>query len=200
MTKGDIIVKLFCIEVLSKSELEIKKSKFIAYLMPYSLFNVEMKKLKEVHSKARHFVYAYRYLNEYDQIVENQSDDGEPKGSSGKPTLTVLQGNALINSAIIIVRYFGGTRLGIGGLVRAYGDATNLAINESNLIEFLKKDIIKFFVEYSNLSRIEYIMNNFNLEPKKDFIGNGVEITIEVTEDKIDEFKNKIKGYIEYKE
>ncbi len=193
-------MKLFCVETLSKSELEIKKSKFIAYLMPYSLFNEEMKKLKEVHSKARHFVYAYRYLNEYDQIVENQSDDGEPKGSSGKPTLTVLQGNALINSAIIIVRYFGGTRLGIGGLVRAYGDATNLAISESNLIEFLKKDIIKFFLEYSNLSRIEYIMNNFNLEAKKKFIGNGVEVSIEVTEDKIDNFKNEIKGYIEYKE
>ncbi len=76
--------------------LEEKKSKFIAYLTPYDNFDLLMEKIKNEHPKARHYVYAYRYLNEFDQIVENSSDDGEPKGTSGKPSLNVLAGNELI--------------------------------------------------------------------------------------------------------
>ncbi|MCG3716209.1 YigZ family protein, partial [Aliarcobacter butzleri] len=72
--------------------IEEKKSKFISYLFPYSNFDEVMKRLREEHPKAVHFVYAYRYLNEFEQIVENSSDDGEPKGTSGKPTLAVLSG------------------------------------------------------------------------------------------------------------
>jgi putative IMPACT (imprinted ancient) family translation regulator len=75
---------------------EEKKSKFIAYLMPYHLFDVVMKKVKNEHPKARHYVYAYRYLNEFEQIVENSSDDGEPKGTSGKPSLAVMGGAEII--------------------------------------------------------------------------------------------------------
>jgi putative IMPACT (imprinted ancient) family translation regulator len=78
---------------------EEKKSKFIAFLMPFKMFDEVMTKLINEHPKARHFVYAYRHLNEFDQIVENSSDDGEPKGTSGKPCLAVLAGNELINTA-----------------------------------------------------------------------------------------------------
>ena len=65
---------------------EEKKSKFIAHLFPYNQFNTIMEELKKEHPKGRHFVYAYRHLNEFDQVVENSSDDGEPKGTSGKPS------------------------------------------------------------------------------------------------------------------
>lgn len=190
-------MQLFYVDEVFKSELEVKKSKFISFLIPYSKFNEVMEKLRNEHPKARHFVYAYRYLNEYEQIVENQSDDGEPKGSSGKPTLNVTGGNNLINSAIITVRYFGGIKLGVGGLVRAYGDSANLVINESNLLPYVKKQKIDFLVEYSNLSRIEYIMNNYNLEAQKEFLANGVHLTLEVPDDKMENFKDEIKGYVE---
>ncbi len=129
---------------------EEKKSKFIAYLTPYSLFDSLMKRLRKEHPKARHFVYAYRYLNEFEQIVENSSDDGEPKGTSGKPALNVLAGNELINSAVIIVRYFGGTKLGTGGLVRAYSDAVNLVINSAELLKYEKLQTAIIEVDYSN--------------------------------------------------
>ena len=110
-----------------------KQSKFIAHIMPYSRYDEVLESLKAEHPKARHFVTAFRYINEFDQVVEGSSDDGEPRGTSGKPTLAVLQGNTLINAAIITVRYFGGTKLGTGGLVRAYSDATNMAIDASLL-------------------------------------------------------------------
>jgi len=144
--------------------LEIKKSKFITYITSYDKFDEMMKRLKDEHPKARHFVYAYRYLNEFDQIVENSSDDGEPKGTSGKPTLSVLSGSSLINTAVIVVRYFGGTRLGTGGLVKAYSDAVNLVLKSSILKDYVKLKYKKLFIDYSQLSQIEYLISNFDVK------------------------------------
>ncbi|MEJ2415034.1 MAG: YigZ family protein, partial [Sulfurimonas sp.] len=67
--------------------LEVKQSKFIAHLIPYEFYETTLEQLKQEHPKARHFVTAFRYLNEFDQVVEHSSDDGEPKGTSGKPSL-----------------------------------------------------------------------------------------------------------------
>jgi len=144
--------------------LEIKKSKFITYITSYDKFDCLMKRLKEEHPKARHFVYAYRFLNNFDQIVENSSDDGEPKGTSGKPTLSVLSGSSLINTAVIVVRYFGGTRLGTGGLVKAYSDAVNLVLKSSILKDYVKLKYKKLFIDYSQLSQIEYLISNVDVK------------------------------------
>lgn len=100
-----------------ENTLEVKQSKFIAHLVPFTIYEQTLQHLKQQHPKARHFVTAFRYLNEFEQIVESSSDDGEPKGTSGKPSLMVLQGKEIINTAVIVVRYFGGTKLGTGGLV-----------------------------------------------------------------------------------
>lgn len=136
--------------------LEVKQSKFITYIMPYSQYNKTLQELRDSNPKARHFVVAYRYLNEYNQTVEHSSDDGEPKGTSGKPSLMVLQGIKLINSAVIIVRYFGGTRLGTGGLVRAYSDSVNLVLDSATLFEYKQEVYKNISLEYSNLRKIEY--------------------------------------------
>lgn len=143
---------------------EIKQSKFIAHLIPYAEYISTLDKLKLEHTKARHFVVAYRYLNEFNQIVEHSSDDGEPKGTSGKPSLMVLQGAKIINSAVIIVRYFGGTKLGTGGLVRAYSDAVNLVLNSSELVQYKEEVIQKISFDYSNIRKIEYECSRFNIE------------------------------------
>lgn len=152
---------------------EEKKSKFIAHLCPYEEFNILMTKLRNEHPKARHFVYAYRYLNEFDQVVENCSDDGEPKGTSGKPSLNVLSGHELINCAVIIIRYFGGIKLGTGGLVRAYSDAVNLVIDNATLHTYTKLENLQLEMDYSTLSKVEYILNNLEIKiTKKDFDTN----------------------------
>jgi len=144
------------IDKVYTNTLEVKQSKFIAYLTPYKDFQKRLHSLKEEHPKARHFVVAYRYLNEFNQIVEHSSDDGEPKGTSGKPSLFVLQGSQLINSAVIIVRYFGGTKLGTGGLVRAYSDAVNLVIQKAELFEYKQEIEVMINFEYSNIRIVEY--------------------------------------------
>ena len=151
------------IDIPSTYTHEVKQSKFIAHLIPFLEYESLLKQLKEKHTKARHFVTAYRYLNEYDQVVEYSSDDGEPKGTSGKPSLMVLQGKEIINAAVIIVRYFGGTKLGTGGLVRAYSDAVNLALEGAEFKEY-KKEIIKTIsIEYSDVRFIDYECESFEI-------------------------------------
>lgn len=144
------------IDTLFSDTIEIKGSKFLAFLMPIGLFDEETERLRSLHPKAVHFVSAYRLLNEFDQIVEHSSDDGEPRGTSGKPTLSVLQGHDLINVAVITVRYFGGTKLGPGGLVRAYAEAANAAVDAAVLLAYEKRFLQTIGCEYPHVSMVEY--------------------------------------------
>ncbi len=145
------------------SKLEIKKSTFISFLTPIEEFNSLHEKLKNDHPKANHIVWAKRYLNKYEQIVENCSDDGEPKGTSGPPVLNVMRGNELLECGILIVRYFGGTKLGTGGLVRAYGRGAKDVISASNIVPFVKKEPFKFSTIYSLVPRFEYFLDKESL-------------------------------------
>ncbi len=155
---------------ISTHTLEVKQSKFIAWLTPYDTYKITLEKLKSQHPKARHFVTAYRYLNEYEQVVEHSSDDGEPKGTSGKPSLMVLQGQELINTAVIVVRYFGGTKLGTGGLVRAYSDAVNKVLDKVELYEYKKECFVTIEIAYSDIRFIEYECEVFEVSIlEKDF-------------------------------
>lgn len=104
--------------------LEINKSKFFAY--KYDLSSVDEVKdiinsLKKEHKKARHFCYAYVFNK--DMISEKCSDDGEPSGTAGYPILNVIKKKNLTNILVVVVRYFGGIKLGAGGLTRAYTKA-----------------------------------------------------------------------------
>jgi uncharacterized YigZ family protein len=168
--------------------LEIKQSKFIAFLTPYSNYSTKLNELKVQHPKARHFVVAYRYLNEFEQIIEHSSDDGEPKGTSGKPSLMVLQGNELIDSAVIVVRYFGGTKLGTGGLVRAYGDAVNLVIESSELFEYKKRVTRNISFEYSDLRLVEYETQKHSIEIVEKSFENCVVFEVNASEEDMNLF------------
>ena len=113
-------------KLINSHTLEIKKSKFIAYYYEVDNTN-EIKKiiefLKKEHKKARHIPYAYKI----DQDMK-KSDDKEPSGTSGMPILNIIQKNNLNHTLISVVRYFGGIKLGAGGLIRAYGHAAKEVI------------------------------------------------------------------------
>lgn len=172
--------------------LEIKKSKFITHICPYNMFDDVMNRLKNEHPKARHFVYAYRYLNEFEQVVENSSDDGEPKGTSGKPTLSVLAGAEFINTAVIVVRYFGGIRLGTGGLVKAYSDAVNLVIKESEIHQFVKLEYKQLQLTYSQLSQIEYILIKYNITIKNKIFTDTICLKLEATKSNFEKLSKEL--------
>lgn len=186
-------------EVVSSTYI-VKQSKFISFLVPYSEFDYYFSMLKSEHPKARHHVYAYRYINEYDQVVENQTDDGEPKGSAGKPTLSVVRGQAILNSAVITVRYFGGIKLGIGGMVRAYSESANLVItkadNENLLEEYFKTTMHTLEVTYSNMAKVLHIIGCFNISNiEKEFMNDGVKLSFELKEELLDEVVRSLKDF-----
>ncbi len=164
----------------------------MAFLVPYEDFDKLMDRLRKEHPKARHFVYAYRYLNEYEQVVENCSDDGEPKGTSGKPSLAVLAGNDMVNTAVIIVRYFGGIKLGTGGLVRAYSSAVNLVINSAELYEYKKLVEASVELDYSILSKIEYLLNSLDIRIIEKIFDTKVKIIFKATDEQMNLLNNKL--------
>lgn len=174
-----------------------KQSKFIAHLMPYSMFDEVLEALKTEHPKARHFVTAFRYINEFDQIVEGSSDDGEPRGTSGKPTLAVLQGKELINTAVITVRYFGGTKLGTGGLVRAYSDATNMVIEKAELLPYEKEEVLRVSCAYTDIGKVGYILENLGIRvSEKEFDTVGEIMRLEAPQEKLDLFLAEAKRLV----
>ena len=165
---------MFSVKEIQNFQIEVKKSHFLAFIAPISDFKTLHVKLKEEHPKANHIVWALRYLNEYNQIVENCSDDGEPKGTSGPPILNVMRGSELVDCAILVVRYFGGIKLGTGGLVRAYGSSARELIENSVSSEYVHKEHVSFYTPFSLLSRFEHYFSSQNLEfIKRDFDANG---------------------------
>ncbi|WP_295054862.1 YigZ family protein [Sulfuricurvum sp.] len=187
------------VNAISSDTIEIKGSKFIAFLMPMEYYEEEMKRLRYLHPKAVHFVSATRSLNAFDQIVEYSGDDGEPKGTSGKPTLAVLQGHELINTAIITVRYFGGTKLGPGGLVRAYAEAANAAYSQAVLFPYEKRLVQKIECDYPYISMVEYECTQQNIRiVTKNFGEKGGIFEIEGTSESLEQFSHVLGRAIRY--
>ena len=159
-------------------------SRFLAHLVPLGEFEAQLKNLVESHKKAVHFVRATRKINEFSQIVESSSDDGEPKGSSGVPTLNVLRGKGLVNCGAIVVRYFGGKLLGVGGLVRAYSNATLLAVENAEslgeIVEFIPRQIHKISLPFNAISHAKYLSTKMDANILNiAFNATSAEITIE---------------------
>ncbi len=112
---------------MKKFVLEIKKSKFLAYALETKSASEVLEvfqTLKKQHKKANHVCYAYKVVSDGVEQVKF-FDDGEPNGTAGKPILSVIEKKGLENVAVFVVRYFGGVKLGAGGLVRAYSKATS---------------------------------------------------------------------------
>lgn len=182
---------MFSVKEIQNFQIEVKKSHFLAFIAPISDFKTLHVKLKEEHPKANHIVWALRHLNEYNQIVENCSDDGEPKGTSGPPILNVMRGSELVDCAILVVRYFGGIKLGTGGLVRAYGRSAKELIENSVLSEYVHKEHVSFYTPFSLLSRFEHYFSSQNLEvAKRDFDANGATWSVLLSEEERKSFES----------
>ncbi len=187
---------MYSVNEVFQAKYEVKKSVFLSFLSPIDGFEDLRADLKQKHPKANHIVYAYRTLNEFDQIVENSSDDGEPKGTSGIPSLNVLKGADLILCGVLIVRYFGGIKLGTGGLVRAYSASVQEVIKEANLIPYEKLFSVKFDVSYQLLQRFEHFFKtNSFLQYEKNFNETGANIEIKMSQTQIDIFNDFVKNF-----
>ena len=149
-------------KLLNTYTLEVKKSKFICYY--YEVNTVEevkniIESLKKEHKKARHIRYAYKI----DQIIK-KSDDKEPSGTSGMPILNIIEKNNLNHVLIAIVRYFGGIKLGAGGLTRAYTQSVAEALKEAEIVEKELVDLYQITIDYSYTRKFEHLLKQFNIK------------------------------------
>ena len=166
------------------AEIVEKKSRFIANI--YHVENVEeaeekIKSTKKKYYDAKHNCIAYRVI-ENGKVVEKASDDGEPSGTAGSPMLNILQKNNLCNLVVVVTRYFGGILLGTGGLVRAYSDATQMAIAKSVKVQKVKGIEIKVELEYSNLEIFKYYCKNKEINIVKLEYGENIMANLEMEE------------------
>jgi len=141
-----------------------KGSKFIGYIFPLqSLEDVKgiLVELKAEHPKARHVCWALRLST--DRSVFRVNDDGEPSGTAGKPILNTLLSANLTQVCVAVVRYFGGTLLGVPGLIHAYKEASLAAIKEAEIIEKTIKDRYQIHVPYTQLNKVMKILKDENI-------------------------------------
>ena len=164
------------IEVVSEgeSELIVNKSKFFGYSViaqTKKIFLERVQNIKKIHSSASHIVFAFQVKK--NTIEPHFSDDGEPSGTAGKPLLNILESRQIINSGIVVVRYYGGINLGTGGLARAYSQAGVLSLSSSKLIKYIELFKYKLIFKYNMLKIITNVIykengiileRNFNLD------------------------------------
>lgn len=143
---------------------EIQKSKFICRLIKLNSFEQieeELDKVRNDWSGATHYCYAYLFENK-----KKCADDGEPGGTAGMPILNVLENNNLSNILCIVVRYFGGIKLGAGGLVRAYTQSVTNTLDVCELIEIKKGKKVEIIFPYNQDKRINYLLSNITILEK----------------------------------
>ncbi len=178
-------MKYYTIAKLTRIEQKIKKSRFIATAIPVtSKAEVEesLKHIREEFHNATHNCFAYR-IGYGDKEISYYTDDGEPSQTAGPPICNSIIGHNLTNIIVIVTRYYGGTKLGTGGLIRAYGGSTSLVLESADIIEKRVKQKIK--IEY-NYAQINIIMHQINIFQGKILEQNYAEtnlILIELNEE-----------------
>lgn len=151
------IEKYISIFQSSEAELSFKKSRFIACLIPVEneeQFQQRMAEVKIKYPKATHYCYAVICDKESGRW-EKMSDDGEPSGTAGRPILDVVRGSGMTNIMVVVVRYFGGTLLGTGGLVKAYSDTAKEVMKNAQKVCMTPAAPIKVMIDYSYYNQFE---------------------------------------------
>ncbi len=181
---------MFTVEEVFEATVEVKRSKFTAYAIPASMFEAYRDALRTQHPKANHIVYALREIDEDGRIVEKSNDDGEPKGCAGMPVLNVLRGESMVACGLCVVRYFGGIKLGTGGMARAYAQAAKTVLATSRKTPYEKKASYRFETTYKEIDTTAYLLKQANIEEiVRDFGIDTVVWHITANESSIEAFK-----------
>mgnify|MGYP004517375995 FL=1 len=174
-------------------EIVEKKSHFIGYVRHTESEEEALAFINEIRKKhydARHNCFAYCVDGE--QQTQRFSDDGEPGGTAGKPILEVIKGNELCDVCIVVTRYFGGTLLGTGGLVRAYTDAAKACIENTQVLAKRRMIPMKLHTNYTDFGKIQYLLASEEIPILDSEYGEDVCVHIEIFVDDADKVKKKL--------
>ncbi len=174
-------------------EIEEKKSRFIANTLPISSQEEALEfieKIKKQYWDARHNCYAYVLGDRHE--IQRFSDDGEPGGTAGKPMLDVLLGEDIHNMVVVVTRYFGGTLLGTGGLVRAYSKSVKEGLAGSVILEKQSGMRYELQTDYSDLGKIQYLLANNHIATLCEDYGANVRFEILLPDGQISFMKEEL--------
>ncbi|MFR3568929.1 MAG: YigZ family protein [Paraclostridium sordellii] len=174
-------------------EIIIEKSTFIGYAKPISTEEEAVEFINEIkkkHKDATHNVWAYTVGQNMN--IQRYSDDGEPQGTAGIPTLEVIKKEDLRDVVVVVTRYFGGIKLGAGGLVRAYTKGAKIGLEAAKIIEKVNYQEVKIKIDYNQLGKVQNEIMNMGYFIKDTIYEDNVEIIVYSKQDKLEDIINKI--------
>lgn len=179
---------------IGSAEIEVKKSKFIGYAKPISSEEEAQEfiaKIRKKHWDASHNVPAY--LLGLQNEIQKCSDDGEPGGSSGMPILELLKREDLHDVIVVVTRYYGGIKLGVGGLVRAYTQAAKEALEAAKIVS--RQNLMKLHVimGYSQNDKVSHMLEKEQIVVMERNYGQDVEVTLLLEQQKVESVQDKLK-------
>lgn len=180
------------VEFESSGEFIEKKSRFIGYVKPVKTQEEAVDFINTIRSRhwdATHNVYAYVLR---DNNIQRYSDDGEPSGTAGVPVLDVILKNELVDVCVVVTRYFGGTLLGTGGLVRAYSQGSKIAVEAGGIIKMAPCAVLQVDVDYSFYSSLSRLLDSFSANIESSDFGEKVSVTFSVKESLLDELSHEL--------
>ena len=175
------------------AEIEIKKTKFIAHIAEIKSEDEAETFIKQTRKKyydATHNCSAY-ILNS-DRGIRHSSDDGEPSGTAGKPILDVISGAGLSDIIVVVTRYFGGTELGTGGLVRAYSGAAAEVLKNAAVVEITEAKLTEFIIDYGLLPKLQHLCMELGIIIYETEYLEKVKISVLITEDNLGRFFKEV--------
>lgn len=178
-----------------QSTLEIQRSRFITVLRRINSETEAREFIAHIRKQwpdARHHCSAFRYITHESGLVERSSDDGEPSGTAGRPMLDTLRSAHIINICAVVVRYFGGIKLGTGGLVRAYTTAVQGAIDKAELLIPVIRTLITCELPYDQAGKIESLLRNKGIEITSIDYSQTVVFTCAIDKDMITNMKESL--------
>ncbi|MDR1774092.1 MAG: YigZ family protein [Clostridioides sp.] len=175
------------------SEYEIEKSRFIGYAKPVQ--NEEeavafINEIKQKHKDATHNVWAYvlgQTMN-----VQRYSDDGEPQGTAGIPTLEVIKKSGLTDVVVVVTRYFGGVKLGAGGLVRAYTTGAKIGLESGMIVDKVVYQSIKVMLDYTLLGKVQNFVSNVGYYIKDVDYTDSVDMNLYIKIDEVEKVSSEL--------
>lgn len=178
----------------TQAEIEVKKSRFIATIGP--VFSVDeakafIKEVKKEYGDAGHNVPAF-LVGYGSSVTKHCNDDGEPSGTAGRPILAVLEGSGLGDVAVVVTRYWGGTKLGTGGLVRAYGDAVKEVLQVVKRAEKVPTHTVMLAIPYTLLERVRLLSAQHGGNIQDEEFAADITLTIQFMQERFDAFQTDL--------
>ncbi|NLN44503.1 MAG: YigZ family protein [Methanosarcina sp.] len=183
------------VKCCGKAQKEFKKSLFIGYVKPVENEDEAkafIKRIKELHRDATHNVSAY-LVKEKSSFALKYDDDGEPAGSSGRPIFKILESKEILNIVIVVTRYFGGIKLGFGGLSRAYRDTALSAIEKAGVVEVFEQVRLRISLEYTESQKVRNLIEKYGVIQEEIYL-DTVEFILLVKEEFEAEFVKKVRS------